>query len=166
MQPEPEHEPFNIKVPEPGFTYGSTKTYTHSVGLACCFRQWRAESHCHFLHGYALQVEFDFSCKELDHRNWAVDFGALKPLKGWLESLLDHKTLVAKDDPQISLFREMHIAKIIDMVEVESCGCEGTARIIYEYAEQWLKDAGFTHVVLERVTVKEHEGNGAYYGRV
>ncbi|SVB70610.1 uncharacterized protein METZ01_LOCUS223464, partial [marine metagenome] len=26
--------------------YQSTKTYGNEVGLSCCFRQWRADSHC------------------------------------------------------------------------------------------------------------------------
>ncbi len=158
------YKEFDVKVAAPGYKYKSTKTYNHSVGLSCCFRQWRAESHCRFLHGYALKVHFEFSTTELDHRNWAVDFGSLKPLKGWLEQMFDHTTLVASDDPKISLFREMSIAGLIQLREVPSCGCEATARIIFEYTEQWLKDAGYGHIVLEKVSVHEHDGNSAEYG--
>lgn len=154
-----------IKHAAHGFEYVSTKTYNHSVGLSCAFRQWRAESHCRFIHGYAIKVHFEFSTTELDHRNWAVDFGSLKPLKGWLEDMFDHKTLVASDDPKISIFREMEIAGLIQLRIVPSAGCEAMARIIYEYAEQWLKDAGYGHVVLEEVTVAEHDGNAAKYRR-
>lgn len=144
------------------FVYMSTKTYTHSVGLSCCFRQWRAESHCHFLHGYALEVNFVFGTTELDHRNWVVDFGGLKSLKGWLEDTFDHKTLVASDDPQINMFRDMHDFKIIDMIEVPACGCEKFAEFIFEFTEQWLKDAGFApRCKLVQVEVREHAGNGA-----
>ena len=69
--------------------YYSTKTYGHNIGLACVFRQPNADhSHCHLLHGYSLQFKFTFGCNDLDNKNWAVDFGGLKPLKKWLE---DHK---------------------------------------------------------------------------
>ena len=49
---------------------------------SCAFRQWRADhSHCHYLHGYQLKAKYWFGCKELDNKNWAVDFGGLKDLK-------------------------------------------------------------------------------------
>ena len=155
---------FNVKEAAPGYAYRSTKTYNHSVGLSCCFRQWRAESHCRFLHGYAIRVHFEFETTKLDHRNWAVDFGSLKPLKGWLEGLLDHKTLVAEDDPLISTFRELAQAGMIQMIVVPSCGCEAMARMIFEYTRIWLDDAGYGHIQLNNVTVSEHEGNSAEYG--
>jgi 6-pyruvoyltetrahydropterin/6-carboxytetrahydropterin synthase len=156
---------FNVREAAEGFRYQSGKTFTHSVGLSACFRQWRAESHCRLLHGYSLQVEFAFSTKELDIRNWAVDFGSLKSLKGWLEDTFDHKTLVAEDDPKISIYRELEIAGMVELRVVPSTGCEAFSRMIYEYAEQWLSDNGYDHVVLESVTVREHEANWASYGR-
>ena len=45
------------------------------------FRQWRADSHCKFLHGYSFEFEFEFGAHELDERNWVVDFGGLKELE-------------------------------------------------------------------------------------
>ena len=50
--------------------YNSTKTYGHDVGLSCSFRQWRAQSHCSKVHGYALSVKFTFAAEKLDERNW------------------------------------------------------------------------------------------------
>lgn len=151
----------------PGFEFASTKTYTHSVGLSCCFRQWRAESHCRFLHGYAIEVKFEFSAQELDIRNWAVDFGSLKSLKGWLEDLLDHKTLVASDDPLLHLFREMAAQGMIQMREVPATGCEALAYYIFQYAELWLQDNGYApRIQLQSVEVKEHSANSAIYRRI
>ena len=81
-------------------TYYSTKTYGHNIGLSAVFRQPNADhSHCHLLHGYSLQFKFTFGCSELDNKNWAVDFGGLKPLKAWLEDMFDHKLCIDKDDP-------------------------------------------------------------------
>ena len=94
-------------------TYISTKTYCHNLGLSVCFRQWRADSHCKYLHGYSLEIGFKFQAEELDLRNWIVDFGSLKSLKGLLEDTFDHKCLVAEDDPRKVLFREMHRANLI-----------------------------------------------------
>ena len=80
--------------------YQSTKSYGHEMGFSCCFRQWRADSHCRLLHGYALAFKFIFESKTLDVRNWVVDFGGLKPLKAMLQDTFDHTLLVAEDDPK------------------------------------------------------------------
>lgn len=147
--------------------YGSTKTYTHSIGLSACFRQWRAESHCKYLHGYSLQVNVKFESERLDERNWIVDFGSLKSFKGWLEDTFDHKTLVAEDDPALELFKQMDQnkknGKLIQLRIVPDTGCEAFSRMIFEYLEGWLTDNGYSpRVRLVSVEVSEHGGNSAY----
>lgn len=143
--------------------YGSTKTYTHSTGLSACFRQWRAQSHCRFLHGYALKVKVVFETQRLDERNWVVDFGSLKSFKGWLEDTFDHKTLVAQDDPMYGTFQDLDRQGLIQLVTVPDTGCEAFSRMIYEYLEGWLTDNGYApRVKLASVEVSEHEGNSAF----
>lgn len=159
-----EDESFDISKAAPGCHYTSTKTYCHNIGLSVCFRQWRAESHCRFLHGYAVQVYLEFVARELDERNWVVDFGSLKSFKGWLEDTLDHKTLVAFDDPMMPTFKELDAKGLIQMRGVPSTGMESLARIIWEYGEQWLQDNGYNQVILNKVTVNEHGANSASYG--
>ena len=146
--------------------YVSTKTYGHQSGFSCAFRQWRAESHCRLIHGYALKFEFVFESDELDVRNWVVDFGSLKSLKGWLEDMFDHTTLVAEDDPHLEWFKEAHAKGLIDLRILPSVGCEKTAEYVFEYAEMWLTDNGYTpRVSLRSVQVWEHEGNSAKHQR-
>ncbi len=151
--------------PDEGMIFESGKTYTHAQGFSCAFRQWRADSHCKYLHGYALQITLTFRAMELDRRNWVVDFGSLKGLKGWLEDMFDHKTLVASDDPLLSTFNDLEAKGLIQMREMPNVGMEATAYYIYQYAEQWLKDNGYSHVALDCVEVKEHEANFARYRR-
>jgi 6-pyruvoyltetrahydropterin/6-carboxytetrahydropterin synthase len=147
--------------------YISTKTFGHEVGLSAAFRQWKAESHCRFLHGYALAVKFVFEAQELDHRNWVVDFGSLKGLKSWLEDTFDHKTLVAEDDPQMDYFNALDAQGIIQMVVVPATGCEKFAEMIFECTEVWLKDNGYApRVRLLSVEVREHGANSAIYSRL
>ena len=146
--------------------YQSTKSYPHSAGFSCAFRQWRAESHCRLLHGYAFAFKFVFESDTLDVRNWVVDFGGLKPLKSMLEDTFDHKTVVAADDPEIEWFREGAKRGILELVEVEAGGCEKFAELTYEVTEQWLKDAGYgDRVRLVSVEVAEHESNSAIFSR-
>lgn len=162
--------PPNLKA-DPGFIFESGKTYTHAIGLSVAFRQWRADSHCKYLHGYSLQVSLTFRSQELDERNWVVDFGSLKSLKGFLEDLLDHKTLVAEDDPALPLFKDMDQEKpekprIIQLRVVPQCGMEALSYYIFQAADSWLKDNGYSpRCILQEVEVKEHESNWARYKR-
>lgn len=146
--------------------FASTKTYDHNVGLTCCFRQWKAASHCKYLHGYALKVKLVFD-GELDNRNWVVDFGALKPIKAWLEQVFDHKTLVAFDDPEYVAMQGLHKKNVIDMIGVDATGCEAFATMIYDYVDTWLvtHHAHGNRVSLQSVEVSEHAGNSAICSR-
>lgn len=143
----------------------STKTYAHSIGLSSCFRQWRAkDSHCQYLHGYALAIRLEFEADTLDDRQWVVDFGSLKSFKGWLESKFDHKLLVAEDDPKrlhLALLQTLGLAQI---VWVPATGCESFARLIFQHGQTWLMDNGYDpRVRMRSVEVSEHGGNSAIY---
>jgi 6-pyruvoyltetrahydropterin/6-carboxytetrahydropterin synthase len=144
----------------------SMKTYDYNNGFSTAFRQWKADSHCRFIHGYALRFEITFVSPVLDKRNFVVDFGGLKSFKQILEDNFDHKLLVAKDDPEIEWFREGHRRGILDMVEVEASGCEATAKMVYEVLEQWLIDSGHgPNIEVYEVIVREHSGNAGGYRR-
>ena len=144
--------------------YKSTKTFGHEIGLSACFRQWRADSHCRFLHGYALAIKFVFASNELDVRNWVVDFGSLKSLKGQLEDTFDHKLIVAEDDPMLNSIQQLEVLGIAEVVVVEKAGCEAFARLIFDATEVWLEDNGYApRAWLESVEVSEHGANSAIY---
>lgn len=145
-------------------TYRSTKTYGHSIGLSSAFRQWRAESHCKLLHGYALAVRLEFEAEELDVRNWVVDFGSLKSLKGMLEDTFDHKLLVAEDDPMLKEFLRLDMLGLAKVVVVPATGCERFAELIFECVEVWLQDNGYApRCKIASVEVSEHGANSAIY---
>lgn len=147
-------------------TYLSTKTFTPENGLSCCFRQWKAKSHCNRLHGYALAVKLTFEADQLDQNNWVVDFGAFKPVKAWLETRFDHKLLVAEDDPQGPIQAGTTKYDLADIVMVPATGCEAFAELIYGYVEGWLRGNGYMpRVHLRSVEVSEHGANSATYER-
>ena len=150
----------------------STKTFGHDLGFSCAFRQWRAESHCRFIHGYALGFKFTFGANTLDHCGWVVDFGGLKDLKQILADTFDHKLLVAADDPCFDQIKDLmgiydeescsSSPACADVVIVPATGCEAFARMVYDVTEQWLKDAGFgPRCWLVSVEVSEHGANSA-----
>lgn len=144
--------------------YRSSKTYGHEIGLSCCFRQWRAQSHCRFLHGYALAIRVEFEADALDERNWVVDFGSLKGFKGWLEDTFDHKLLIAEDDPNRAELMRLATLRVAEIVMVPATGCEAFAKLIFDCTQVWLGDNGYApRVRVLNVSVREHGANEASY---
>lgn len=144
--------------------YQITKTYGHNLGLSACFRQHRTDTHCKFLHGYALSFKLTFEAETLDERHWVVGFGDLKPVKQFLEDTFDHKTLVAHDDPDIELFKQTNDWGLIDMAVVPGVGCESFAKLVYNKVASILLETCPTNgAKLVSVECREHEGNSAIY---
>jgi 6-pyruvoyltetrahydropterin/6-carboxytetrahydropterin synthase len=141
--------------------YISTKTYNQIGPVA--YRQWRADSHCNLLHGYALSFHLEFECDTLDARNWCMDFGGLKPLKGLLEDWCDHTLLVAQDDPMREHLLNLGKLKLAKITEVEKTGCEGIADFLYEYINTiFLPNYGEKdRVWCSKVEVRETDANMA-----
>jgi 6-pyruvoyltetrahydropterin/6-carboxytetrahydropterin synthase len=149
--------------------FQSTKLFD---GYSACFRQWKAEStHCKFLHGYAVSFRVWFE-GELDHRNWVFDFGGMKRAKNMINGmmpkdyfayLLDHTTIVAQDDPYLSLFKQMDTEGIIQLRILENVGCEKFAEHLYNVINDFLVLETEGRVKATRVEVYEHERNSASY---
>lgn len=145
-------------------TFRSTKTYDHNIGFSCAFRQWRADSHCSFLHGYPLNFKFTFEATHLDERNWVVGYGDLKEIKQWLEHMFDHTTCVAADDPELETFEMLHAKKMIDLRVLEGgVGCEKTAEFVGIYVDNWVRVKTNNRCWLQSVEVREHSANSAIY---
>lgn len=141
--------------------YISTKEYKELGPVA--YRQWRADSHCNQLHGYALSFYFEFESDELDARNWVVDYGSLRPLKDLLEDWFDHTLLVAQDDPDREQLLELGAKGLAKITEVEATGCEALADFLYRYINTFfLKDYGYgDRVWCSKVQVRETGANMA-----
>jgi 6-pyruvoyltetrahydropterin/6-carboxytetrahydropterin synthase len=147
-----------------GGLFRSTKTYDHSEGLSCCFRQWRAtNSHCSRLHGYALAFKFTFATRRLDERNWCFDFGGLKSIRQWLHHMFDHTMIVAQDDPSLAAFRALAEQDLIDLRVLPAVGCEAVAQHVFDHVARFAAEQTDARVWLESVEVREHGGNSAIY---
>lgn len=145
------------------YKYYSTKTYNQIGPVA--YRQWRADSHCNLVHGYALSFHFEFGSNSLDVRNWVMDFGGLKPLKELLQDWFDHTLLVAEDDPMKEHLLKLGELKLAKITMVEKTGCEGLADYLYEYInEVFLPSYGkefSDRVWCTKVEVRETDANMA-----
>lgn len=152
--------------------YYSTKTYNTDRGLSCCFRQWRAtHSHCSTVHGYSIGIKLIFETDTLDDKNWAMDFGGLKKFKAWADWQFDHTLIVAQDDPQLELFKQLD-GKVATVRVVEAVGCEKFAELAYRKMEEILKELKLDsndrypvnpNVRLKSVEVFEHGANSAIF---
>jgi 6-pyruvoyltetrahydropterin/6-carboxytetrahydropterin synthase len=141
-----------------------TKTYGHELGLSATFRQWRARSHCRFIHGYALGFKLVFEADELDENGWVKDFGGLKPLKQRLIDTFDHRMLVAEDDPKLGAFKSGMLLSVIQLVVVPRVGCEAFARMVWGWANDLITNEERSRGVrLIEVECREHAGNAASF---
>lgn len=143
----------------------STKHYGHEQGLSACFRQWRTDSHCKLLHGYALAFTFVFEADELDERNWVIDFGGLKLLKDKLVRTFDHKLLVAADDPELDMLCSLAGLGLAEVVVMEhGVGCERFAVWGYNTAQDVLLMLNqHKRVRVVSCEVREHSANSAIF---
>lgn len=140
----------------------SSKTYTHSTGHSCAFRQWRStHSHCRWVHGYSLQFEFTFGGSELDERNWVVDFGGLADLKVWLKHMFDHTLVIAADDPHLEKLAALADYDLADVRIVPNVGCERFAEMCFHKAQELIHQTYGDRCWVQEVTVREHDANSA-----
>ena len=135
---------------------------------SAAFRQWRStHSHCQFIHGYNLTADITFECDNLDERNWVMDFGGLKDLKTILENTFDHKLVVAGDDPQLDLLKQLDAVGIAELVILEcGVGCERFAEFVLKTADTFTDEATDGRVRVKSVQINEHENNFATCHRV
>ena len=140
--------------------FKSTKRFT---GFPCTHRQWKADSHCRFVHGYSREFYFEFAASELTPEGWIVDFGGLKELKTWLETQFDHTFLVAQDDPELAAFKELDQKGVIQLRVLPNPGMEGTAEYVYHMASKILEKLYGTRAWITKVEVSENEKNSAIY---
>ena len=152
--------------------YTSTKVI--ELG-SCAFRQWKADpqlatgglvregNSCFLVHGYQLKAKFTFSCKELDERNWCVDYGSLKRLKAALNEQFDHTLTIDKADPCLDLFKQLHERRACNLKIMDGVGIEKVAEFCYKLASKFIAEDYGDRCWVESVEVFEHEANSSIY---
>ncbi len=140
--------------------FKSTKKFS---GFPCTHRQWKAESHCRYVHGYSREFLFEFEASELTKEGWVVDFGGLKEIKAWLNQIFDHTFLVSEDDPYLEKFRQMDKDGIIQLRVLPNPGMEGTAHYVYTEATKLLTKLYGKRAWITKVEVRENENNSGIF---
>ena len=140
------------------------RSYKEFNGYSTAFRQWRADSHCRFIHGYALRFKVWFD-GELDYRNWVVDFGCFKRngVKDWFKHQFDHTTVISVDDPERARFEEMDKDGLIQLRIMEDVGCEKFAEYVFKYLSDKIEVETEGRARVHKVQCWEHGENMAEY---
>lgn len=158
--------------------YKSTKIID---GFSTCFRQWKAkDTHCKFLHGYAVSFKITFEAKCLDARNWVQDFGFLSrsgtkiktentltemTLKQWFNYMFDHTVIISEDDPYKEEFLNLELENIIQLRIVKNTGTEMFAKLVYDVVQYVVSSESGGRVQVVSVECFEHNKNSAIYER-
>ena len=109
---------------------------------------------CKYLHGHNGKAVITVQAESLDSLGMVVDFSQLKIIVGkWIDDTLDHKMILNKDDPMLSILRKQEEPVVV--VDFNPTA-ENIARMIFEYA----KNAGFD---VTDVTLWETENSFATY---
>jgi 6-pyruvoyltetrahydropterin/6-carboxytetrahydropterin synthase len=140
--------------------YTSTKRFS---GYPCTHRQWKADSHCRFVHGYSREFYFEFACKKMSDEFWVMDFGDLKDVKEWLAEMFDHTFLIAADDPYLETFKKMDSDGVIQLRVLPNPGMEGSAKFVYDHVSKMISEKTQGRVWITKVEVRENEKNSAFY---
>lgn len=138
----------------------STKLFS---GFPCTHRQWKSDTHCHFVHGYSRSFYFEFSASELTKEGWVVDFAGLKEVKIWLDYMFDHTFLVSADDPFLETFKELDKQGVIQLRVFENVGMEGTAKFVYEHVNKMILDKFQGRAWVSKLQCFENEKNSVIY---
>lgn len=141
-------------------TYYSTK---HFIGYPCTHRQWRAEGHCKYVHGYSRSFYFEFASHDRTKEGWVVDFGGLKEVKTWLDHWFDHTFLASSDDPFMEQFRELDRQGVIQLRVFENVGMEGTAKFVYDNINPLIQKLTNNRAWITKIEVRENEKNSAIF---
>ena len=96
-------------------------------------RLLRYEGKCRNLHGHNAKVEVELTSATLDPRGMVADFSEVKQkLQGWIDSTLDHRMVLNREDP---FLRQLEAMKEPYAVLESNPTAENLARHIFEYAK-------------------------------
>ena len=141
-------------------TFTSSKTFS---GFPCAHRRWRHEGHCAHIHGYDRTFIIWFAADERTENGFVMDFGALKPVRAWLEAHFDHTLLVDSDDPLLPDLRRLEAQGACKLVTFDDVGMEGSAQFVYEWVNNWVQEQTAGRVWVASVEVRENQKNSARY---
>jgi 6-pyruvoyltetrahydropterin/6-carboxytetrahydropterin synthase len=84
--------------------------------------------------------------------------------KQWMDYMFDHTTIIAPDDPEVELFKEMDKKGIVQLRLLEGpVGAEQFAKFIYGKLNTFVQEETNGRVRIVQVEFFENERNSAIY---
>ena len=102
----------------------------------------------------------------MDENGFIVDFSRLKPLEKKLKEHFDHTFLVNKDDPLLNYWKELHELQALNLRIMDNVGMENSSELIWEWANDYLKDRDKGRTCCWKTESKENKSNSATYERL
>ena len=79
---------------------------TKDINFCYSHRLRVGQGRCRRLHGHNGKAEIELASESLDGKGMVMDFDEVKNrMQGWIDEELDHKLLLAKDDPLVPLLK-------------------------------------------------------------
>jgi 6-pyruvoyltetrahydropterin/6-carboxytetrahydropterin synthase len=86
---------------------------------------------CKYLHGHNGRAVITIEAEDLDERGMVLDFSDIKRVvSNWIDENLDHRMILHRDDPIVSLLRQQ--GEPMYLIDVNPTA-ENIARIIHEF---------------------------------
>lgn len=70
------------------------------------------EGKCNSVHGHSFEATITLKSRELNNCGMVEDFSALKPIGEWIQTNLDHATIVSSDDRSLIEWLLSHNQKL------------------------------------------------------
>jgi 6-pyruvoyltetrahydropterin/6-carboxytetrahydropterin synthase len=105
---------------------------TREISFCYGHRLLQYDGKCRHLHGHNGRAVITLASAELDTLGMVMDFTLLKRVVGgWIDSHLDHKMLLHKDDPALDYLQSQ--GEPIFVMDVNPTA-ENIARLIFDFA--------------------------------
>lgn len=92
------------------------------------------EGKCQHLHGHNARLIITLAASGLDNRGMVLDFSEIKRVvSGWIDENLDHRMVLARDDPAVTVLREL--GEPMFLINANPTA-ENIARLIFEYTQR------------------------------
>lgn len=116
---------------------------TKEINFCYGHRLLNYDGKCKHLHGHNGRAVITLAAPKLDALGMVVDFTILKRVVGgWIDSALDHKMLLHRDDPALPYLRQQ--GEPVHIMDANPTA-ENIAKLIFEYA----KEQGFPVVEVQ-----------------
>ena len=80
---------------------------TKTIDFCYGHRLLNYDGQCKYLHGHNGRLDIRVESNSLDEKGMVIDFTVIKEnVKTWIDSNLDHRMILAKEDPLIPILKD------------------------------------------------------------